>query len=170
MDYRLAITLTTILCCIAGLITTVVLANPSSGTPRSFPHLKDSAADTIAADSFSQIVKFDHGFHEKLEMDCSDCHSQKAKKKSSTPVMPGIETCSICHSEVLLTIPARPYNHQQIYGDSASSRTWFQYHARVASESFEKCELCHNIDKSCGDCHRKLKIQPNNHKSINWLE
>jgi hypothetical protein len=113
-------------------------------------------------------LHLDHAAHiERVEEDCSKCHTQLSEPRRPVPITDGHGACLKCHDhaqqysdakcatchvdlERWALLPTSQMSHQ---GD------FLRRHASVARADVQSCSTCHDAN-FCLDCHAKTTMVP----------
>jgi len=127
----------------------------------------DSPAKLLGAES-----KFNHKAHSDKKVECATCHTDpdngtlpagdKMKwcmdchQKNGA----GKTDCAVCHSETSKSVRPKTYHGTRLPHDNP--QMWMTTHGRQSQRDPEFCNLCHDKETSCEECHRKNPPQNHN--------
>ncbi len=118
-------------------------------------------------------VVFRHSDHAgQAQLDCASCHADVRSEHDVPAAMPDWKrACMDCHEQRGKDVADCRACHREIDRDSLPAthfHAWSQRHGDVVrlglDDSQNRCELCHDQERSCTACHQNQP--PQNHDSL----
>lgn len=125
--------------------------------------------------ALSAEVKFTHPAHTTKNVECASCHGDL--KKGYLPAGnlmkfcmdchetkgPELTACSVCHSELGKNV--RPKFRHGVRLPHDNPAMWETLHGQESRRDPAFCDICHDREDSCENCHRK---NPPRSHTANW--
>jgi hypothetical protein len=142
-----------------------------------FCHTRPDQKVDALAKALSAETKFNHKAHTDKKVECATCHTDPDKgtlpagdkmkwcvdchEKNGA----GKTDCAVCHSEISKSVRPKTYRGTRLPHDNP--QMWETTHGRQSQRDPEFCNLCHDKETSCEECHRK---NPPSSHNMAWRE
>lgn len=115
--------------------------------------------------SLDAEIKFNHPAHTGKGVECAKCHADPDRARlpggnlmkfcmdCHGATRPELNACRVCHSELDTTV--RPKFRHGVRLPHDNPQLWESLHGRESRRDPDYCNLCHDQEASCEDCHRK---------------
>ncbi|MBI1320244.1 MAG: hypothetical protein GC168_15060 [Candidatus Hydrogenedens sp.] len=146
--------------------------DPAEREKCSFCHTRPDYSVNTWKPKLSGELKWQHAPHLTAEIACTTCHAKlDTLTLPASPMKPfcmdchkqqenpKLNECSVCHSEISKDAVPQFRHGQRVAHDSP--QVWEQVHGREARIDPQYCNLCHDTQNRCDDCHSVTA--PTNH-------
>lgn len=149
--------------------------DPTELAKCTFCHIRPDFTVNTWKTAFTEELKWQHAPHLAANIECATCHKGPEEKqmradlsmetctKCHATQKPGMNECSVCHTQINRdTIPTMRHG-QRIAHDAPM--VWKKVHGQEAKVDRAYCATCHAQKESCNECHSR--VAPDDH-TIAW--
>jgi hypothetical protein len=151
--------------------------NMDKPTPKDcgFCHTKPDYTIAPLPKTLNEESKFSHAPHTAKKVECATCHTDPDRAGlPKGPLMqwcmdchaktdPKLNECAVCHKELDKDTKPKYRSKSRILHDAPD--IWETSHGSESRRDPRFCNICHDKETSCENCHRKT--QPKDH-TIAW--